>query len=178
MTECSSSNTFGLTELKKGFFPHLFNTQLNQDYVGPMPPASDFDPEGMSTKKKTEFETWYADQIRREYLFNLRREMEEYCASDVKLLKAGCMKFQAEFFKEAEFPPMEKRLTIASACHRYWRKKLLQKNTIAVEPFVVGMAHAPISPSKRSSGWLGKNADDVPSTSGRIPQTNWKEMKG
>ena len=30
--------TFGLTELKKGCFPHLFNTRVNQHYVGPLPP--------------------------------------------------------------------------------------------------------------------------------------------
>ena len=27
--------TFGLTEMKKGYFPHLANTQANQNYVGP-----------------------------------------------------------------------------------------------------------------------------------------------
>ena len=30
--------TFGLTELKKGYFAHLFNTRANQHYVGPLPP--------------------------------------------------------------------------------------------------------------------------------------------
>ena len=54
--------------------------------------------------------------------------------SDVKLLKAGCLKFQAEFEGHAEFKPMEKCVTIASACNRFWRKKMLPKNTIAVEP--------------------------------------------
>ena len=29
--------TFGLTELKKGHFPHLFNTPENQDYFEPIP---------------------------------------------------------------------------------------------------------------------------------------------
>ena len=31
--------TFGLTELKKAYmyFPHLFNTQVNQDYEGAIP---------------------------------------------------------------------------------------------------------------------------------------------
>ena len=28
--------TFNLTELKKGFFPHSFNTLDHQDYVGPI----------------------------------------------------------------------------------------------------------------------------------------------
>ncbi len=29
--------TFNLKELKKGFFPHLFNIPENQNYIGPMP---------------------------------------------------------------------------------------------------------------------------------------------
>jgi hypothetical protein len=29
--------TFGLTELKKGYFPHWFNTTEKQTYVGPIP---------------------------------------------------------------------------------------------------------------------------------------------
>ena len=28
---------FGLEELKKGYFPHFFNTRANADYVGPYP---------------------------------------------------------------------------------------------------------------------------------------------
>ena len=28
---------FGLKELKKGYFPHFFNTIEHQDYVGPYP---------------------------------------------------------------------------------------------------------------------------------------------
>ena len=44
--------TFGLTELRKGFFPNLFKTLENQDYEGPMPDARFYDPDGMSAKKK------------------------------------------------------------------------------------------------------------------------------
>ena len=83
----------------------------------------------------------------------MRREMEEYCISDVKLLKAGCQKFQAEFFKEAEFNPMEKCLTIASACHRYWRKKLLTPNTIAME-LLCGWHGARSNQSHKAFQWL------------------------
>ena len=127
-------STFALTELKKGFFPHLFNTIQNQEYEGPMPPREYYDPDGMSQKKKAEFEEWYHQQVTRNHVFNLRNEMEEYCISDVKLLKAGCMAFQREFKHHGKFNPMEKCVTIASACNRYWRKMLLPKNTIAVEP--------------------------------------------
>lgn len=34
--------TFHLTELKKGYFPHLFNTKENEHYVGPVPPAKKY----------------------------------------------------------------------------------------------------------------------------------------
>ena len=117
--------TFGLTEIRKVFFSHLFNTLENQDYESPMPPAEMYDPEGMSAKKKEEIEQWYIEKVYINYACNLPREMKAYCESDVKLLKAGCLKFQAVF---------EGHVTITSACNRFWRKKILPKNTIAVEP--------------------------------------------
>lgn len=39
--------TFGLKELKKGYFPHLFNTPENQTYVGPIPAKYYYDPDHM-----------------------------------------------------------------------------------------------------------------------------------
>ena len=127
-------STFGIEELCKGFFPHKFNTLENQDYNGPMPDIAHYDPDGMSAKKKEEFERWYAEKVATHYRFVLRREMEAYCESDVKLLKAGCQKFREEFKQKAEFDPMEKCVTIASACNRFWRKKLVPKRKIASEP--------------------------------------------
>lgn len=53
--------TFGLTELKKGYFPHLFNTPENQSYVGPIP-TPHYMPEVMSVSGRKGFETWHAQQ--------------------------------------------------------------------------------------------------------------------
>lgn len=75
---------------KKGFFPHLFNMQDHQEYVGPILDIAYYDPEGMSAKKRQEFETWYATQLQEEVNFNLKEELIAYCKSDVALLKAGC----------------------------------------------------------------------------------------
>ena len=50
--------------------------------------------------------------------------MEAFCTSDVKLLKAGCRKFREEFKHKADFDPMEKCVTIASACNQFWCKKM------------------------------------------------------
>ena len=152
----SFPDTFGITERCKGFFPHKFNTLANQRYVGPMPPPEMYDPEGMSVKKKKEFEEWYADKVKNSYVFKMRKEMEAYCISDVKLLKAGCEKFQQEFEQHAEFNPMEKSITIASACHRFWRKKLLPPQSIAVEP-PRGWHGARTNQSVKAYKWMAYN---------------------
>ena len=55
--------TFGIEELCKGFFLHKFNTLENQDYEGPMPDPDYYDPDGMSAKKKVEFERWYTKKV-------------------------------------------------------------------------------------------------------------------
>ena len=85
-----------------------------------MPPAEMYDPDGMSANKKAEFERWYAQKAAFNYHFVMRREMA-YCESDVKLLKAGCQKFRNEFQQHPEFDPIEKCVTIASACNRRLR---------------------------------------------------------
>ena len=131
----SFPSTFGLTELCKGFFPHLFNTAVNQTYVGPVPDTHYYDPEGMSSKKRDEFLRWHAAKVENGYVFDLQRDMARYCESDVKLLKAGCSKFVKEFREAAQFDPLEKCLTIASACNRYWRKVRLIPKSVAVQPF-------------------------------------------
>ena len=60
--------------------------------------------------------------------------MKAYWESNVKLLKAGCRKFRDEFKQKADFDPMEKCVTIASACNRFLRNKLVPKNKIPSEP--------------------------------------------
>ena len=45
-------DTFGLTELKKGYFPHKFNTEENQDYKGSIPELKYYETDCMNTKKK------------------------------------------------------------------------------------------------------------------------------
>ena len=100
MPLASFPSTFNLTELKKGFFPHLFNTPDHQQYVGRIPNLEFYDPDGMMAKKKDELTHWHADQVRRNVTFNFKQEMIDYCKSDVVLLKAGCEAFQQEFERQ------------------------------------------------------------------------------
>ena len=153
MPLASFTETFNLSELKKGFFPHLFNLPHHQNYEGRIPDLEFYDPDSMMPEKKQELLHWHADQVQRNVTFNLKNEMIAYCRSDVALLKAGCMKFQQEFQSQATFNPMETCITIASACNRYWRMKHLEPETIAVEP-LRGWRGARVNQSLKALQWL------------------------
>ena len=150
-------STFGLTELKKGFFPHLFNRPANQEYVGPLPALQYFDPEGMSPGKKVELEEWHAEQVvtmaRTGEVYDFQKELEAYCQSDVDILQGGCEAFTQEFESIAGFNPFVECFTIASACNRYWRQHHLPDQAIAVEP-PQGWHGARVNQSWAALQWL------------------------
>ena len=125
--------TFGLTELKKGYFPHLFNTPENQDYVGPLPDKEFYMPESMSVSGRKDFEKWHDKERAENVVFDFQKELLEYCESDAKLLKEGCLTFKRLFEKETKFDPFS-HITIASACNRDLRQNRMEANTIASEP--------------------------------------------
>ena len=154
MPLASFSGTFGITELKKGYFPHAFNVPDHQSYVGRIPDVEFYDPEGMKDPKaKGEFERWHADQVARGVEFNFQEEMEAYCKSDVALLQAGCEAFCKQFASISKFNPMAHCVTIASACNLYWRREQLPPDCIAVEP-LQGWRGAQVNQSKAAFQWL------------------------
>lgn len=125
--------TFGLTELKKGYFPHLFNIPENQEYMGSIPEKHYYMPESMSVSGRKNFEKWYDEQVAKNVEFDFQNELVQYCESDVKLLKQGSLTFKRVFEKEAKFNPWN-HITIASACNRDLRQNRMQPNTVASEP--------------------------------------------
>ena len=143
--------TSGLTELKKGYFSHLFNTPDHQDYVGDLPPKQDYMPEGRSVKGRQEFDKWYDQQVVDGVVFDHGQELVEYCESDVTLLKQGCLNFKRDFEQLAHFNPFE-QMTIASACNRDLRMNRMAPDTIAVEP-LQGW-HMTTNHSKAAMEWL------------------------
>lgn len=130
----------------------------NQDYEGPIPPAATYDPNGMKADNKAEFEQRYADQVGRKYVFNLRRKMEAYCVSDIKLLKAGC---QARFRLNSTSKVSSTRWRKASPSPRPVMTAGARNCCLATQlqwnPLVVSMALALTSRPKPSTGWHSKN---------------------
>ena len=86
--------TFGMTELCKGYFPHLFNKEENQSYVRPIPPVPYYSPNTMKPEAREAFLAWHKEQVENNYVFDFRNEIIKYCRSDVDILRKCCMKFR------------------------------------------------------------------------------------
>ena len=124
--------TFGISELKKGYFPHFFNTWANQDYIGKIPDASFYGPDSMTETQRADFFKWYAQQ--QDVTFDFRQEIIAYCDSDVDILTKCCGAFRNLFLQATGLEPFEKPITIASACNQVFRTKFLEPKTIGIVP--------------------------------------------
>ena len=138
--------SFGLTEMKKGFFPHFYNKLEHQSDILPhLPDINYYDPDGMSTERRKEFIQWY--EIHKNDHFDFQKEMEAYCISDVDILLKACWKFRELLRSETgeqttvqdEENLMMKTvllnavdpfsyLTIASVCMGVYRSKFLKED--------------------------------------------------
>jgi len=125
--------TFGLTEPKKGYFPHKFNLPEHQTYVDIVPALDYYMPETMAPKAKQELEKWHQEQRNQNVVFDFKKELVAYCESDVRLLKEGCLTFKRFFEAQAGFNPFE-HITISSACNRDLCMNRMIPNSIANEP--------------------------------------------
>ena len=124
--------TFAQPELCKGYFPHLFNKDANQDYVGPIPCQDDYGVNFMKPAEREAFITWHQERVENNYVFDFRKEIIKYCRSDVDILAKCCLLYREMFKNETGIDPFDKALTIASYCHQVYRTNFLQKDTVAI----------------------------------------------
>ena len=76
----------------------------------------------MLVERAQEFERWYA-QHDPDYVFDFQKELVAHCESDVLLLKGACKVFCMEFEEISGFKPLERCITIASACNLFYPTK-------------------------------------------------------
>ena len=133
--------TFGIEEVKKGYFPHLFNRPENANYVGPIPHIETY---GYSTMKEGDGKTflqWYNEN--KNIVFDFDKELIAYCESDVDVLAKSWLKFCRLFrdiqvglgpSKNAEetFVDPNNKITIASLVQDIYRAYFMPENSIAV----------------------------------------------
>ena len=119
--------TFGEKELKKGFFPHWFNRKENWNYEGPMPDKKEFHYNSFKDKDRKEFLKWYDKKVESNYIWNQKKEMEEYCISDVDILRKCCLKLRSLYIEICEIDPFQ-YLTIASVCMAIYKYHFVDKS--------------------------------------------------
>jgi hypothetical protein len=131
--------TFNLKELKKGFFPHLFNIPENQNYIGPMPDKKFYNHEFMNVKDRDNFFKWY-DQLT-DKSFNFQKELFDYCSSDVDILAKACISFRSLFMsitkrneQDTGVDPFAQCITLPSACHYVYRRNFMKSQSIGIIP--------------------------------------------
>ena len=66
---------FGVEDIAKGDFPHMFNQPKFQDYRGPIPALEWYDLDTKSTKKRQELIEWHSEQVSNEVIFDFKEEM-------------------------------------------------------------------------------------------------------
>ena len=107
--------TFGIKELKKGFFPHYFNTSENFYYKGKIPPLRYFGYNDMSGKSRKELIKFWVGKRATNYKWDQYEEMKSYCISDVDILRRSCIIFKELYEEVAGIDPFQ-YTTIASVC--------------------------------------------------------------
>ena len=129
----SFPKTFGMNELKKGYFPHYFNKECNKDYVGTIPSKKHYGYNQMKPDERTKFLKWYEERVNENYVFDFKKEILEYCRSDVDILRRGIMKLREDFIQLENIDPL-RYFTIASVCMTIYRSNYMPKETIAIVP--------------------------------------------
>lgn len=101
-----------LPNISKGYFPHLFNTAENSQYVGPHPDISYYEPDKMSVIDRHEFKLWYYAQ---KGVYDIQRTIREYCHQDTYILALCFGEYRRGMIEINEIDPT-KHITISSYC--------------------------------------------------------------
>lgn len=106
----------------------------------------------MTKKNRELFLEWYKHNLTRSNVFDFKKELYEYCKSDVQLLTEGCLIFRKNAIESSKFDkndygidPFTEALTIASYSNLIYRRNFLPKNSIALIP------ERGINPKQKSS---------------------------
>ncbi|CAD6239806.1 GSCOCG00012572001-RA-CDS [Cotesia congregata] len=134
--------SFGFEDkMRKGYFPHFFNSRANQYYIGVMPDKQFYGFNSMSEKstppkksEKQEFLEWYENRVNTNNNFNFKEEILHYCKLDVSILRLACSKFRKLILDCGYVCPFTECTTIASTCMLFYRRNYLKEKQIGILP--------------------------------------------
>ena len=123
------SDTFEIDTIK-GHFPHKFNTEENQNYIGPIPDEDAFFAKNMKPDEYKHFKVWY-DGVDKDAPWDFKQEFIKYCDADVVLLAKSVLKFRSLFVNndQLNIDPF-RYTTLASLCMAIYTNRFLPEKTI------------------------------------------------
>lgn len=141
------STDFGITEYKKGHFPHKWMTverieSLLEIGLSDRPDRSFFETDFKSTKDRIEAEEWINQFVNQQSLWNFKQDAIDYCISDTILLSETLKRFREHTMQMCEtierpdevefecFDPFQ-YMTLASAMMSFYFGQCLPEQTIA-----------------------------------------------
>ncbi|XP_077205235.1 ephrin type-B receptor 1 isoform X2 [Paroedura picta] len=120
----------------KGYFPHFFNTQENQNYVGPLPPIECYGVDQMMGQDRDAFLKWYEEN--KSMTFDFQKELAFYCKLDVHILEQACTLYREEImnmtYKDHHCIDPLQYLTLAGVCLAMYRFNFLAPLSVAIPP--------------------------------------------
>ncbi|XP_055389326.1 uncharacterized protein LOC129618545 [Condylostylus longicornis] len=129
------TSAFGLDKNEvKGYYPYLFNTKANYNYVGEIPSTEMFALNNFNSHELEKFYLWYNNLKKSNYVYNNREELIKYCIQDVNVLRQGCLKFMNDYLQLLNINPFFETFTLAQACLTAYQKHFLKENTLGVTP--------------------------------------------
>jgi hypothetical protein len=125
---------FGLDCGEKGHFPHFFNTEANQEYVGVgLPDMKYYGVENMDSKSREKFEKWWQAENSKQLPYNFAEELETYCRQDVEILKESCLAYRKLMCEETHCDPFQ-FVTCASVCSAVYQSTFMPEDSIGTVP--------------------------------------------
>ncbi|MCP3663791.1 MAG: hypothetical protein GY696_15090, partial [Gammaproteobacteria bacterium] len=88
----------------------------------------------MKESARRAFFQWHEGQQNMGYVFNLKKEWEDYCENDVCICAKAIMKFRDLVFERTNVDPLCQATTIAGTTSVVYRQNYLPRNTIGLIP--------------------------------------------
>ena len=128
--------TFGITDVAKGQFPHKFNRPENWNRMCQFPGPEEYGVASMRGKEKDAFLMWHKEEkLAKNGYFDFWNEIVSYCSLDVIVLRRCCTQFRSLFMDISKgMCPFATATTIAGLCNKFWRTHVLKKNQIGLLP--------------------------------------------
>ena len=118
--------------VSKSWNSHYFETEVNLDYIGPIPEVTYYGAKEMGEEERREFLAWYDSH--KTHLFANSRVLEKNFQDNFTVLREACRVFRREFMKIGNIDVFIESIKIPSGCINLLRKRFLQPDTIGLIP--------------------------------------------